>query len=77
VSIAERLAAAVADSRVITLDMLGTPSELNAEASALATGSQASFVASAFLSEIEGGTWTDTYRTALHRFVAGLSQQKS
>ena len=76
-SIAERLAAAIRDSGAVTMDALGTTSELRLEAPALAASPQAPAVAAAFCRQLQSGMWTEDHQAALLGFVAGLAQQRS
>ena len=76
-SIAERLAAAVAGSSPVTVDTLGTTSELGIEAPALASSPEAPAVASAFCRQLQFGGWTENHQAAFLSFVAGLGQQRS
>lgn len=76
-SVAERLAAAIADSAAVTVDALGTASELGLEAPVLAAGPQAPAAASAFCRQLKSGQWTEDHQTALLGFVAGLGRQTS
>lgn len=76
-SIVERLNAAIAESKPVTLDTLGTASELGIEAAALASAPQAPYVASAFCVQLQLGTWTEAHEAAFIGFVARLGQQRS
>ena len=76
-SVAERLAAAVAGAGEVTVDALGTVSELGSEAIALAASPQAPYLASAFCRQLHSGRWTTQHQEAFLRFVAGLSRQES
>lgn len=76
-SIVEHLAEATTDPSTVTLDSLGTIAEVAAEASDLAAGPLAPFLAYAFCEQLRDGLWTEEHTSALLSFAAGLAQQHS